>query len=94
MSELSNYTKPLEKLRYSSYVKSKLLNKSPPTQMESDEIYRFIKWIDEIEDIIFAKMHVYLLDISDQDYMLMFENGYDTQDAATYIMNDEFDECF
>jgi hypothetical protein len=55
---------------------------------------KFMKWMNDIEDLVFNSLGLYLLDISDQNYMVMFEEGYTSKDVADYIIKEEFYNYF
>jgi hypothetical protein len=48
----------------------------------------FLRWVDTIERIVQDSLNVGLLDLSDQDYMMMFEDESDPQIVANNIIND------
>ncbi len=48
----------------------------------------FIKWIDQVEKMIYKKLKLNLLDIPDQLYMYHFENGYTPKDMFDLIIEE------
>lgn len=56
--------------------------------MISRETTRFLSWIDEVERIVYAKIHTNLLDLPDEDYMVYFEKNTPPEIIAQKIIND------
>lgn len=48
----------------------------------------FIKWIDEVENIVFDKTRLYLLEIQDELYIDHFDDGYTPQEMANIVIRD------
>jgi len=76
--------------RYTDYLKTTCKNYAKPQNTE----IKFMTWMDDIEDLVFKALNLNLLDISDQDYMVMFGEGYTAYDVADYIINGEFNNYF
>jgi len=55
---------------------------------------KFMSWMNDIEDLVFEGLGLNLLDISDQNYMVMFEEEYSAKEVADYIINGEFNNYF
>jgi hypothetical protein len=54
---------------------------------EGDEInYEFAKWMDLINDFVFAVTSCSLLDLPDEMYMMNFENGMKWQEMAFQVV--------
>lgn len=79
--------------KYSEYFKQTRLNECKIQNtvliLSNCEI-EFMKWMDEIEHIVFKSKNVYLLDIPDQNYMVMFEGGHSAKSVATHIIKDKY----
>jgi hypothetical protein len=54
---------------------------------DGEEInYDFAKWIDSIEDFVFAITSCFLLDLPDEMYMTNFENKMKWQEMAFQVV--------
>jgi hypothetical protein len=60
--------------------------------MISRDTTRFLSWVDEVERIVYARIHVGLLDLPDEDYMVHFENNTPPEIMAQRIIKD-FNAC-
>lgn len=60
--------------------------------MISRETTRFLSWVDEVERLVYAKIHTGLLDLPDEDYMVYFEKNTPPEIMAQRIIKD-FDAC-
>lgn len=69
------------KMKYSKYYIKKKNN------MLSESDKKFIKWMDEIEKIVFNELQCDLLDLPDENYMESFEIGVKSIDMANSITN-------
>ena len=63
------------------YSKYCIANKQKPNK-------KFIKWMNNIEKIVLQKSQLYLLDLPDQPYMIMFENNENYKIIAKFILDD------
>ena len=52
--------------------------------------YKFIKWIDRVEKLVYNKFGFGLLDLPDQSYMILFEEGYSVQQMVSQVLLYEF----
>ena len=66
-------------MRYSDYYKTSCIQNG--RGIHSD----FVQWIDRIEDIIYGKYCLHLLDIPDEDYMIHFEDGDSPETVVAWI---------
>lgn len=82
-------------MRYSEYYKSKnqsskSKNSSSKSKNPSSPDTKFIKWIDQVEQIVFTNIGFNLLDLPDQMYMISFEEGITPQEMANQVLSDGF----
>lgn len=52
--------------------------------LEADQ--KFVKWIDEVEKLVFNTIHQYLLDLEDELYMDNYENGLTPKQMASIVI--------
>jgi hypothetical protein len=61
----------------------------PPTKFEKD----FCDWLNEVEQIVFKKISIPLLDLEDELYMINFEHHTTTQKMAKIVLEHYQEYC-
>lgn len=60
-------------------------------QKRTNEVdYKFINWINRVETQVKKKLGMGLLDLSDQPYMICFENGVDVKQMVSQVLETGF----
>ncbi len=67
-------------IRYSTYYKDNI-------EPEDYDI-NFSNWMDEVEDIVYIKLHLQLLDLPDQMYMHYFKKECTPEEMADIVFED------
>jgi hypothetical protein len=49
---------------------------------------KYSDWMDQVEEIVYDRIKLQLLDLPDQMYMHYFENGYTTDEMADIVFED------
>ena len=75
-----SFTNTTTNIRYSKYYKR---NTDP-------EYYnvKYSRWMDHVEDIVYDRLHLRLLDLPDQMYMHYFEKGCTPDEMADIVFED------
>lgn len=67
-------------IRYSTYYKRN-------TKPEYYDI-NYLDWMDDVEDIVYDRLQIRLLDLPDQMYMHYFEEGCTAEEMADIVFED------
>lgn len=46
----------------------------------------FLDFMDNVEKIVYDNINIYLLDLSDEDYYMYFDEGYTPEEVATIVI--------
>ncbi|VBB18185.1 hypothetical protein YASMINEVIRUS_648 [Yasminevirus sp. GU-2018] len=52
---------------------------------------KFMHWIAQVERLVYNKLQMRLLDLSDEAYMMMFEEGVEPEYVANIVIKSAFD---
>ena len=69
---------------YSNYYKKQKQEKEQYQYYIDDKL--FCDWIDNVEKIVFKKIHIRLLDLDDEDYMACFERGITSSEMSHIVL--------
>lgn len=69
-------------MKYSNYYKMKCIS----SNVEFDK--NFAIWMNLIEKNVYNTINVLLIDLPDEDYMIMYENGYDYNKVSDIIITE------
>jgi hypothetical protein len=73
-------------MKYSDYYikNTNAFNKNNPIDIS------FIEWIDKVETLVYNYTGYYLLELSDEPYMIMFEQNLTPTETSQYCISNTF----
>lgn len=74
--------------RYSTYYRKKRTTRSNNYKVDDFEFDRkFVEWVDKVEYIVLSNLHMNLLDLPDEPYVMNFEEGVTPEDMAKKVID-------